>query len=141
MLRSYTLVVVQFALVIFLAGYGGVGRAWFPNIFLVAGSALGVWAVLAMRFRFNIIPDVRTDQTLVTAGPYGFLRHPMYTALLLGTLGFVFRQPDIVSLLAWGTLFADLLIKLRHEERLLAARFPAYAAYAAQTKRLIPGLF
>lgn len=141
MFRSYTLVMVQFALIAFLAWYGGFDSAWFPNLFLAAGLVLGLWAILAMHFRFNIIPDVRVGQTLITAGPYRFVRHPMYTAVLLVTLSFVLERPDIVSFLAWCVLLVDLLVKLRYEERLLAAQFSDYADYMTRTKRLLPGLY
>lgn len=141
MLRSYFLVGIQFALIGFLAWYGGVVGDTLSNVLVASGVVVGVWAVVTMRFRFNVLPEVRAGQTLYTGGPYTFVRHPMYTAVLLVTLGFVLNHPDTVSVVLWLALVLDLYIKLGYEERTLIARFPDYAAYMARTKRLIPVVY
>lgn len=141
MMRSYLLVGIQFVLIGFLTWYGGMPGGVFANSLVVTGIVLGLSAIVAMRFRFNVLPEVRAGQKLYTGGPYAFVRHPMYTAVLLATLGFALNRPDIVSFLAWGALLIDLLVKLRYEERLLATRFPDYADYMTRTKRLLPGLY
>lgn len=141
MLRSYLLVGIQFALIGLLAWHGGVFGDALSNALVLAGILIGVAAVATMRFRFSVLPEVRADQALFTGGPYAYVRHPMYTAVLLVTLGFVLNQPDAVSILLWLALAVDLRVKLGHEERALAAHFPDYAAYAARTRRLIPWVY
>jgi protein-S-isoprenylcysteine O-methyltransferase Ste14 len=59
---------------------------------------------------------------------------------LLLTLGLVLDQPTLVRFALWSALLIDLWLKLSHEERLLARRFPDYSGYKARTKRLIPFL-
>ena len=140
-MTSYILVGIQFALIGFLAWHGGVPDGAFPSAFFVLAAAIGVWAVATMRFRFNVLPDVRPNQTLYTGGPYAFVRHPMYTAVLLVTLGFAINRPDLVALITWLALMADLRIKLGYEEQALTQRFQEYASYAARTKRLIPFVY
>jgi len=87
---------------------------------------------------FSILPEARE---LVMAGPYRFVRHPLYFFEELAFFGVMlqFVQP-------WA--FAIFLIQLgfqvarmRYEERVLAAIFPQYAAYAAKTPRLLPGVY
>lgn len=138
---SLILVSVQFVLIGFLAWYGGVVGNMVANPVVAAGVGLGLWAITTMRFRFNILPEPRQDGALFTGGPYAVIRHPMYTAVLLVTLGFVFNRLDAVSVLAWVALVIDLLLKLGREEKMLADHFPEYAAYMTQTKRLIPGVY
>jgi protein-S-isoprenylcysteine O-methyltransferase Ste14 len=141
MFHSSLLVGIQFAFIGLLAWYGEIWGGAFANAFVSVGIFIGVTAVVTMRFRFNVLPEVRDDQTLSTSGPYDFVRHPMYTAVLLVTLGFALKQPDGVSAALWLALAIDLRVKLGYEERALAERFPGYAYYMARTKRLIPWVY
>lgn len=139
--RSYILVGVQFILIFFLAWYGGVFGGIVSNILLVLALLLGFWAVMTMHFRVSIFPEVRSDQQLFTGGPYRFIRHPMYTAVLLATFSWVMHRIDIISLFAWLCLLIDLMIKLFYEERLLREKFSDYEAYTMRSKRLIPWIY
>lgn len=141
LIRSYLLVGVQFLLIAFLVWYGGVFGGILSNILLVLGLLLGLWAVMTMHFRVSIFPEVRSGQQLFTGGPYQFIRHPMYTAVLLATFSWVMHRIDIISLFAWFCLLIDLMIKLVYEERLLREKFSDYEAYATRSKRLIPWIY
>lgn len=139
---GYTLVAIQFAALLYLALTGPwLARGW-PLLLELAGIALGLWAVATMsRSKLNVTPDVRPGAHLVERGPYRWIRHPMYTALLLGGLGLVWYTPSPLRWAAWALLAVDLLVKLQHEEKLLSAAFAGYPAYQAHTKRLIPYLY
>ena len=105
----------------------------------LAGAALALWTVWTWRLgRFNVLPDVLAGARLVTSGPYRLIRHPMYAALLLGSLGLVGNAPTPLRIAIWIVLLIDFLFKLSYEEKLLAARFPEYPAYQHISKRLIP---
>ena len=140
--KSYTLVAVQFAC---LAGILLTGSLLGPLPLLVievAAVALGVWALLTVRLQnVQVLPDPQPGAQLVRHGPYRWIRHPMYAALLLGTLALVLAQPSPWRWLLWLILLANLLIKLRYEEGLLAQHFAGYAAYQAESKRLIPYVY
>lgn len=108
----------------------------------IAGAALAVWTLWTWRLgRFNVLPDVLAGARLVTSGPYRFIRHPMYAALLLGTLGLVGNAPTPLRVATWVVLMIDFLFKLNYEEKLLSERFPDYPAYQKISKRLIPWVY
>jgi protein-S-isoprenylcysteine O-methyltransferase Ste14 len=93
------------------------------------------------RSKLNVTPTVRPGAQLVERGPYRWIRHPMYTALLLGGLGLVWNAPSPLRWAAWIMLALVLLVKLHYEEGLLATAFTDYPAYQTRTKRLIPYLY
>jgi protein-S-isoprenylcysteine O-methyltransferase Ste14 len=108
----------------------------------ISGLGLGVWAVLAMRIgNFHIAPDPLRGSQFVQRGPYNFIRHPMYLALLLTTLPLIISDPTPGRIGVWILLVADLLVKIQYEEGLLLNRFSDYSHYQKKTDRLIPGLY
>jgi protein-S-isoprenylcysteine O-methyltransferase Ste14 len=92
---------------------------------------------------WSITLEVREKHQLVTHGIYRRVRHPMYMALFVYSLGQALAVPNWVAgpsyLVAFGLLFA---FRVGPEERMMRAEFGAdYDAYAARTRRLIPGIW
>ena len=113
-----------------------------PLALAAAGTGLGVWAVAVMRpAQLRILPEVGARAELRIRGPYAAIRHPMYAAVLLATLALLLQRVTAAGAALWLLLLADLLLKMRREERFLLARFPEYGAYRKRTRRLVPGLF
>lgn len=111
-------------------------------LLVAAGVMLGVWAAHAMRLsRVTPWPEPRADAELVTRGPYAWIRHPMYTSLLLAGAGLVAHTFTVGRLAALLLLVPVLCLKMWIEEQALRARFRDYAAYALRTKRVIPFVF
>ena len=111
---------------------------------LIAGEAIAVascgwliWAALTLGRCFGVLPEARG---LVTRGPYGLVRHPMYLGELGACFGLLVASPRTLNFCLGFVFAAAQAIRMRLEERALADEFPAYARYAAHTARLIPGL-
>ena len=108
----------------------------------MVGGLLGIWAVVAMRWdRVRVTPTPRPDVELVERGPYRWVRHPMYVAVLLTALALVLNWPTAGRWGCWLVLAVDLVVKLNYEERLLTCALPHYAEYRRRTWRLMPGVY
>lgn len=133
---SLTLVGIQFVLIGVIAFTGPLWPpGWSLRAILAVGGVVGLWALQVMGLRqVKVFPEVPSQGKLIVLGPYRWIRHPMYSSVLLVTLG----SPLPYRMLLWVGLVMTLLVKLGYEERLLRERFPEYEAYRHQTKRLIP---
>jgi len=89
-------------------------------------------------------PEGQIEDTtrLVTVGAYRYIRHPLYSSLLLLGWGAFFKAPSLTGLLLAGVATASLVATARVEEAENRQKFgEAYAAYMKTTKRFIPFLF
>jgi protein-S-isoprenylcysteine O-methyltransferase Ste14 len=91
---------------------------------------------------WSVTLEIRETHQLVTTGVYRHVRHPMYSAFFLWAVAQALLLPNFVAglagLIGFGTLFA---FRLPREERMMEERFgEAYRAYAARTRRIIPGI-
>ena len=90
---------------------------------------------------FHVLPHPVKKSEMVLHGPYRYIRHPMYTSVLLTALALLAGDYSLTRLIICLLLAADLIVKLEYEEKLLVIRFPSYADYCRKTKRLIPFLY
>lgn len=107
-------------------------------VLLGAGLAIAVWARVFLGRNWGMPMTQKQEPELVTRGPYRFVRHPIYSGLLLAGLGTVLAN-NLYWLTVWGVMAIYFIYAARTEERLLMATFPsAYPSYQARTKMLIP---
>ncbi len=115
---------------------------WVCLVLLGLSAALGGWTLLHNRLgNFNIHPQPKVGGVLVTHGPYRWMRHPMYTTVLLGAAGLACLPGTVNAWLFWLALAGVLFAKSSLEEQWLRDHHPAYAVYCRQCKRFVPGLF
>jgi|SRR5580704_1738638 protein-S-isoprenylcysteine O-methyltransferase Ste14 len=106
----------------------------------VVGVVLAVWARAYLGRNWGMPMSLREGHELVTSGPYAYVRHPIYSGILLLTLGSAIAVNP-----AWLAPFVLFLVYFvqaaRVEERDMTKQFPdAYPAYQRRTKMLIPFL-
>lgn len=118
---------------------GGI-LGWIGALLCVGGLVLMLVAIVALREVIQISPDPREGGHLVMSGPYRWLRHPIYTAILVLVIGLLLRRATVPVAVMTAVVIVHLIAKTRHEEKLLLERYPDYAAYRKRTWGLIPGL-
>jgi len=102
------------------------------------GFAVMLWSRLSFprgSFSFGAKP---VSSTIVTAGPYKLIRHPIYAGAMLILWGSIAGHASLAN--AGIGLVASLFVfgKIAHEEQLLRASLPGYTQYAHSTKAIIP---
>ena len=112
-------------------------------VVILLGTALRWWAIVTLGRYFTIDVAVRSTQSVVQSGPYRFVRHPSYTAILIMLLGVslaLANWASLVVMLASGLI--GLLYRVRVEERaLVEALGQPYRDYMRTTTRFIPFMF
>ncbi len=102
---------------------------------------MGLWALSANWLgNFNIRPTLKARAALVVHGPYRWVRHPMYTAVLLAAGAAAWVSGQGADALAVLVLLCVLWAKAGIEERALLQRFAQYPAYRSRTSRFVPWL-
>ncbi|MGA3154471.1 MAG: methyltransferase family protein [Streptosporangiaceae bacterium] len=111
----------------------GIGLA----VFLM-GLALAIWARVHLGRNWGTPMSQKVDPELVTAGPYGSIRHPIYSGIILAMIGTTIAVSLywLVAVVVTGAYF---LYSAIVEERSMARLFPdSYPQYKRSTKMLIP---
>lgn len=140
-------VALQFTALAVLAGLGGPvfwrgAAGWGAWGLLLCGLAVGGAAVAANRpGNFNIHPAPRSGGVLITRGIYQFIRHPMYSSVMLCGAAAAWAAGSGWAALVAGALCVVLWRKAVLEEAWMQRSHSGHAAYAARTRRFVPGLW
>jgi protein-S-isoprenylcysteine O-methyltransferase Ste14 len=128
-----------------IVGLGVTGNllSWSPFVIAVQVVAVGlsVWARRSFQdgtFRVTAAPG---SASLITRGPYRFIRHPMYAAALLFVWAAVVGHVSVATLAIGVAGAAVIVARVIAEDRLLRAQYPDYADYARSTRALVPYVF
>ncbi|MDA8080929.1 MAG: isoprenylcysteine carboxylmethyltransferase family protein [Actinomycetota bacterium] len=111
-------------------------------VLFVMGLGFAIWARVHIGRNWGTPMTQRNDPELVTSGPYRFVRHPIYSGILVAGVG------TVVALLSWVWITAVVLTGIYFvysatvEERYMNERFPeSYQVYKRSTKMLVPFIF
>jgi protein-S-isoprenylcysteine O-methyltransferase Ste14 len=114
---------------------------WVGIALLAVTAGLLVWTLRSLGKNLTDTVVTRRAHTLVTDGPYRWIRHPFYDCTLLLLIATSLAAANWFLLLTGATVFVMMVIRTRIEERNLLARFgDAYRTYMAETGRFLPRL-
>ena len=115
---------------------------WIGSLILLFGNACFFWTHRTLGRNWSGILEIRQGHTLVTEGPYRFVRHPMYTAILLVGIGVSLLSANwLVAVSYLGVFGGIILVRVPSEEEMMLEQFgDAYRNYMQRTGRLIPCL-
>jgi len=106
-----------------------------------AGLALALAGMFSLGRNLSALPYPKDDATLVRGGAYALVRHPIYSGLILGAVGWGLLNASLTTLIYAALLFVFFDVKSRREERWLAQKYPDYAVYRAHVAKLIPYIY
>jgi len=151
--RVLRLLILMFAFVLLLSPWlraGLLGRRFVPGREDVkalgvgmagAGILLCVWARICLGKYWSDQVVLKADHALIRSGPYAYLRHPIYSGVLLGMGGTALAVGEWRCIVALVLMATNYFFKARREERMLAGSFgEAYAEYKRETGFFLPGL-
>jgi len=105
----------------------------------VAGLGFALWARVTLGRNWSGVVTLKEGHELVQRGPYRFVRHPIYTGVLIMFFATALVQSHLAGFVGVLLMFASFWIKLDREETLMLRQFPErYAAYQKGVKRIIP---
>jgi len=140
---SRSLVFAQFFLIGMMVIFSrGIFNSWLGMSVLLVGVLFGMWTISYNRLgNFNIRPELKEGCTLITTGPYRFVRHPMYTSVLLISLGLAMGTPIYAQWSSFLLLVLVLALKAVREEYLWCEENAAYRDYMKKSKRFVPFIY
>ena len=144
---SLVLVALQFLLIALMASpvsdlISTRSAALIGALLIFDGICVAAWALFSMpRGTFRVLPEPAATAKLTQSGPYQWLRHPMYAAVVLAALGAAISHATLWHTVVFLALIVVLLLKIHREEQFLLATYDNYADYKSKTKALIPFLY
>jgi protein-S-isoprenylcysteine O-methyltransferase Ste14 len=105
----------------------------------VCGLAFTIWARKTLAGNWSSDVTFKSNHELIRTGPYRFVRHPIYTGLLVMFLGTALHIGQVRCFFGLLLVTIGFWIKLSQEERLMLRHFPeVYPGYRREVKALIP---
>ena len=112
---------------------------WLGIAITAAGIAFAIWARAYLGSNWSSNVTVKVEHQLIRTGPYRWVRHPIYSGIILAMIGTALNRRQIRGLVAVVLLWIGFTIKSRIEERFMVATFgPEYEQYKGSTGAIIP---
>jgi protein-S-isoprenylcysteine O-methyltransferase Ste14 len=111
-----------------------------PGVVLLAlGLAFTVWARVYLGRNWSGTVTLKEGHELIRSGPYTYVRHPIYTGLLVALLGSAVACGELRAMIGLGLVAGAFIRKLRIEERFMREIFPGqYERYCTEVPALVP---
>jgi len=111
---------------------------WAGALLTAIGIGFAIWARVNLGRNWSSRPAMKEHHELVTTGPYAYVRHPIYSGIMLAALGTALTSNifGIGMSISTSIMFA---LRLNKEEKIMLELFPEqYPEYQKRTKRLVP---
>lgn len=106
------------------------------------GLVVAIWARTVLGGNWSVGVAFKARHELIQRGPYRYVRHPLYSGILLLALGLAIWFGNLTGVAIFAVMFLGFWIRSRQEEKLLTRHFPLdYPEYRRRTKALIPFVF
>ena len=117
-------------------------RYLFGGGILIAYLILFSWSHHALGRNWSGFLDIHQDHSLVTSGPYRYVRHPMYSSWFLSSIGYFLLSANwFIATIYFAPLTLMYLYRVPLEERMMIENFgDPYREYMKNTGRLLPRL-
>jgi protein-S-isoprenylcysteine O-methyltransferase Ste14 len=110
-------------------------------VLALAGITLALWARLHLGRNWSDKVVLKVDHELIRSGPYAYLRHPIYSGVLLGVAGTAIVVGEWRGVIAFCMLLVNYSIKARREEKILSVQFgEAFELHKRDAGFLLPKL-
>jgi protein-S-isoprenylcysteine O-methyltransferase Ste14 len=117
----------------------GIGFTIAGLLITIVGLAFAIWARVHLGKNWSGMPVIRKEHSLTRTGPYRFVRHPIYSGLILGLFGTAIGIGYVWIFCCVILVFVLFVIKFRMEEQFLVDEFgEEYVRYKKEVKALIP---
>ncbi len=139
-MNSLVLVGIQFlAIFVIMIPKSSIMIIPFWWVLLCIATVTALWIFAHNRVgNFNVVPEIRDNAKLIVTGPYRYVRHPMYSSLILFVLGIVLWHFNVINVLALCIMIVAVSLKAFKEEKLWSNHHEDYLAYKKRTKMIIP---
>lgn len=110
-------------------------------LLFVAGYAIFFLVIRENSYASRVV-EVEAGQKVISSGPYGVVRHPMYVGVMLIYLCVPLALGSYWALIPGSLMLVVIVTRLLNEEEILAKELPGYTEYMEKVKhRLIPGVW
>ena len=105
----------------------------------VAGLVILLWARTVLGGNWSGAVTLKENHELIQRGPYAYVRHPIYSGLMLLGLGIAVHYATLGGFVLLALVWIGFAMKMRQEELLMTEHFPdRYAAYRTRVKAIVP---
>jgi len=105
-------------------------------LFLIA------WTLWTIKFdKFSLLKQSTKKSRLVPKGPFVYIRHPIYTALIILSTSWVYSRLDIPRVLVWCILMVTVVLTIIYYENILSIKVSDFGLYKQRTYRILPFIY
>lgn len=118
--------------------------SWFKTVglvFAIIGCIVLALSLLQLNKNLSPFPTPKDNSVLIQCGLYAWVRHPIYSGIIILFVGYGIYQDSLFKLVISIFLWVLFYFKTQYEELQLQRKFPEYRVYKSKVGRFFPNLF